>query len=344
MDGVTEQGSWIAAPLPVGETKRLEALNSYNILDTDDEQSYDDLTHLACILCATPISTITLVDRDRQWFKSMVGVENREDPRAVSFCAHAILEPGSLLHVEDASMDARFAKNPLVVGGPQIRFYAGVPLVTKEGAALGTICVIDREPRRLNPAQQEALHCLARRAVAQIEMRGALAELQQQSLTDGLTGAWNRRAFDMLLQKEWARQSRLAQPLSLLMIDIDHFKRVNDSLGHMEGDLVLKRVTQLLTASLRPSDYLIRYGGEEFLVLLSGFAADAARIVGERLRMEIDGAEWPKGGPVTVSVGVSACTPTKDGEPNLLIAQADHALYAAKNTGRNRVEVFQAWM
>lgn len=158
------------------EPARLAALRQYRILDTDPEQAFDDLALLASEICGTPIALITLVDEDRQWFKAHVGTDLTETTRSVSFCAHAIAGH-ALFVVPDALEDARFRDNPLVRQDPRIRFYAGAPLVTPEGHALGTLCVIDREPRTLTPRQTRALDVLRRQVEAQLELRRNLAEL-----------------------------------------------------------------------------------------------------------------------------------------------------------------------
>jgi anti-sigma regulatory factor (Ser/Thr protein kinase) len=162
----------------MSETTRLEALHRYRILDTQPEQAFDDLTLLASYVCQTPIALITLVDADRQWFKSRIGVTLSETSRSISFCAHAIEQPG-LYVVPDAALHEKFRDNPMVVGEPNIRFYAGAPLVTPEGQALGTLCVVDRVPRTLSPSQIEALEALRRQVQAQLELRVNLVELGQ---------------------------------------------------------------------------------------------------------------------------------------------------------------------
>src|SRR5579884_2483449 len=164
------------APIPKKEKKRLEVLWQYDILDTVPEQVFDDLTELAATICEAPIALITLVDEDRQWFKSKVGISQNETSRDVSFCGHAIMED-KLFIVPDAAHDQRFARNPLVLGDPKIRFYAGAPLVTPDGHALGTLCVIDKVPRTLRPEQKRALEILSRHVMTQLELRRRSLEL-----------------------------------------------------------------------------------------------------------------------------------------------------------------------
>lgn len=165
-------------PVPANETERLRALRSYKILDTKPEERFDELTQLAAIICDAPISLITLLDADRQWFKSRVGLDVEETPRAQAFCTHAIMQP-ELFVVPDATKDERFAHNTLVTGDPRIRFYAGAPLATADGHLLGTLCVIDRKPRTLTENQKTALQILGRQVIANMELRSNLRELKE---------------------------------------------------------------------------------------------------------------------------------------------------------------------
>jgi hypothetical protein len=164
------------APPPTNEAERLAALKEYHILDTGTEQSYDDITTLAAHICEVPVAMISLVDEDRQWFKSKVGLEQQQTSRDVAFCAHAILQNEPFV-VRDATKDRRFADNALVTGEPHVRFYAGIPLINPEGLALGTLCVVDHQPRRLSAKQQEALQALSRQVMALLELRRVSARL-----------------------------------------------------------------------------------------------------------------------------------------------------------------------
>jgi GAF domain-containing protein len=166
----------MSAPNSQNEKKRLNVLWQYEVLDTVPEELFDDLTELAASICEAPIALISLVDDKRQWFKSKVGTTLSETSRDVSFCTHAIKQSG-LFIVPDATLDPRFAQSPLVTSEPKIRFYAGAPLITPDGYALGTLCIIDKVPRELRPEQKQALLILARHVVSQLELRRRSKEL-----------------------------------------------------------------------------------------------------------------------------------------------------------------------
>lgn len=450
------------------EAERLAALHRYNILDTPCEQAYDDIVRLAKTVCSVPIALISLVDRNRQWFKAEIGLGVRETDRCVSFCSHAINAPTELFIVPDATLDERFVHNPLVTSFPHIRFYAGVPLIDDAGYALGTLCIIDRRKRALNTEQFESLRALARQAARQIQINQRLNELGesemrfhafmncspaiaflkdekgryvyinetyssrfgksneevvgkddfqlwpyatakelrahdldvlvrkrtvsvverichhdgrvthwqvvkfllnaertliggvgiditdakryeakleesqrelQQSVemlevlssTDPLTHLKNRRAMEQTLQEEWSFAVRHELPLSVLLMDLDHFKKVNDTLGHAAGDDALQRLAEILRRGDRANDTAARYGGEEFLVILPNTTLQGAMLLAERLRSETQSQVV-----TTVSIGAASMNPSMHG-PLDLVAAADSALYRAKRKGRNCV-------
>ena len=353
----------ITAPKPATEERRLAALHSYSVLDTLSEAAYDDVALIAAEICETPIALISLVDAERQWFKAKIGLEVDETSRDVAFCAHAILDPTEVFTVPDAALDERFRDNPLVVADPSIRFYAGAPLVTSEGDALGTLCVIDRVPRELSARDEAALMALARQVVHLLELRKAVANLEyaaearvgyeerleeyqeeltlallqisEQSRTDTLTGVRNRLEFTEIITAEAQRFDRYGTPVSIAMIDVDEFKTINDRFGHPAGDAVLREIARILGNRLRGLDTIARYGGDEFVLVLPNTDLAGARVVAERCRREIEENPWTRG-PVTISVGVASLG---DGANDVdeLIATADRGLYRAKERGRNQV-------
>lgn len=197
----------MTAPVTNHEAKRLKVLWQYDVLDTVPEEVFDDLTELAARICEAPIALISLVDEDRQWFKSKVGVTLNETSRDVSFCAHAIKQQ-ELFIIPDATKDLRFASNPLVVSDPKIRFYAGAPLITPDGQALGTLCVIDKVPRELRVEQQHALRVLARHVMTQLELRRHAKDLAAAHKA--------REATKEELDKAQAENAKLKQELEKL--------------------------------------------------------------------------------------------------------------------------------
>lgn len=332
------------------EKQRLQALAEYRILDTPEESAFDDIVEVASLICDAPIAVINFIDRDRQWFKSEKGLGVRETPLDISICSHAILQPG-LFIVPDTTRDARFANNPLVTGEPYLRFYAGALLESRDGYPLGTLCVLDYQPRELTERQRFALQALANQVMAHMELmkahreqadliselEAARHELAKRAATDPLTGLLNRRAFEQRLNQELALIRRGAPSASLLMIDLDHFKEVNDTLGHQAGDEVLIRFTELCREAFRRADVVARWGGEEFVVLLPRSGVAQALHAAERLHQLL--ATTPMlddGVPRHVTVSIGACSLSGASNLDECLYRADELLYQAKEKGRNR--------
>lgn len=348
------------AELPFNEKERLEAMRNYRILDTVKEASFDDIALLASEICETPIAAVSLVDSDRQWFKSVVGLEVSETPREMAFCAHAILQP-ELMIVPDAQEDRRFADNPLVVGAPGIRFYAGAPLTTPQGHALGSLCVIDLVQRTLSDAQAAALRALSRQVMSQLELRRLIylhernqevlhtyqrtleaknAELKTMSITDDVTGFHNTRYLHQYLDHCLDQAVTGRTKLSLVFFDIDRFKTVVDTHGHLLGAKVLREVAQVVHGQLATDDRLVRYGGDEFVVVLPEQDKEQAMPKTDRMRKAVSMSTFLQEEGIALKLTASfglATFPTDARNKKQLLLAADQCLFRSKKTGRNKI-------
>lgn len=311
---------------------RVRALRRLDVLDTAPEEPFEKIVTLVRTVLAVPIATVSLVDRDRQWFKAQRGFDRNETPRSGSFCTYAIQQPEPLI-IEDALTDERFATSPFVAGPPNIRSYAGVQLRTPDGYNIGSLCAMDTRVRRFSPADIAILSNFANIVCDELELRMIAQH-------DYLTGALSRRGFIEQAQREMARQERYGRPIALIALDIDHFKRINDGHGHAAGDEVLRQVGAIMANTLRPSDVYGRLGGEEFGILLPETDLEQAAQAAERLRSAVEEHDFAVGGDaslrVTVSMGLVALDPGTD-TLEVRLAEADRLLYQAKAAGRNRV-------
>jgi diguanylate cyclase (GGDEF)-like protein/PAS domain S-box-containing protein len=472
------------------EPDRLTALQRMELMDTAPEPEFDELVETAAAICEAPISLVTLLDDRRQWFKATVGLAIRETPREIAFCAHAIRQP-EMMVVEDATNDPRFSENPLVTGVDHFRFYAGMPVSSPDGFPLGTLCVIDRAPRRLNAMQMSALKVLGRQVNARMELRvqrlameralraaeetrakleaseqrfstfmdsgpflsflkdaegrflyynrvlaeklggtrdawvgmkdvdifpvelaagyrkhdlevlesgtlsmvteptinadgttsywktykfpcgevngtrliGAVSlevtedlrrdeelhryqselelvneQLRELAATDGLTGLANRRVFDERLAFEFAQAKRKGRALSVMMLDLDGFKRRNDLYGHQQGDAALRQFARLLEGCVREADLAARYGGEEFVLLLPETDEVQTMLLAGRILDRVRKSSW-ENEPLTTSIGTASLDATTPSQQRL-VHLADEALYAAKRAGKDRAMAF----
>ena len=313
------------------EWQRLQALHRYQVLDTAREEPFDRVVRLARSILRAPIALVSLIDRDQLWFKARSGLTSWATPRAQSFCTHTI-ESANPLIVPDTRDDPRFRALPMVVEAPYVRSYIGVPLLTPADYRIGTLCVMDTELRQPNMQEIGILQDLAALVMDEFELRLV-------ATTDSLTGALSRRAFLAAAARDLARVRCQGGDLSCILLDLDHFKRINDDHGHAAGDHALQEVVTLLKSGLRDEDYVGRLGGEEFAVLMPGADGVVASDIGERLRQSVMNA-WlptPQGEVrLTVSVGVATLT-WEDARIEDLLHRSDEALYAAKTSGRNRL-------
>ncbi len=319
------------APIdPENEHDRLCALQSLNILDSLPEERFDRLTRLAKRLFGVPIAVVSLVDADRQWFKSCVGLAATGTSRDVSFCGHTILNNG-IMQVEDARCDDRFSDNPLVTGAPHIRFYAGCPLRITGGCKIGTLCLIDTVPRVLDDEECSLLQDLARMVEQELSA-------VQQATMDELTMLSNRRGFESLAQHSLNTCKRIEVPASLLFFDLNKFKQINDHYGHAEGDVALKTFADVLRMQLRESDVIGRLGGDEFVALLTGLNGFSAGEIVDRLQQalaevgEIDN----RGYEIEFSVGQVNYNVDRHVSIACMLAEADKAMYANKRAASSK--------
>ena len=311
------------------EAGRIAALRRYDVLDTPREAGFDRITGLVSTVLNVPMAAVSLIDTERQWFKSNVGLAASETRRDVSFCTYTIKEREPF-HVPDAQLDPRFSENPLVTGEPFIRSYLGVPLSTPDGYNVGSLCAIDVIPRSYSPAQVEILKTLGSLVVDELELR-RIAQV------DHLTGAATRRSFTLEMEKALSNFKRTGRAAALLMLDIDHFKKINDTHGHSTGDFVLCAVAKAIAGQLRRNELLGRLGGEEFGILLYDVSPEQALDTAERLRASLPLLRFPEDPPlqVTASFG-SAALDSGIRSNEEWLALTDEALYDAKRTGRNR--------
>ncbi len=283
----------LTAPKPDNEHSRLASLRDLDVLDSAPEAQFNALARAAAFVAGTPISLLSLVDSGRQWFKANIGLPGvTETSRDAAFCAHTILQD-DMLEIPDAWRDERFFDNPLVVGAPGIRFYAGAPVRLEDGSSVGSLCVIDRKPRKLSEEQRDLLRQLAQAAAAALEGRRAIQQLREASgemhynaTHDALTGLVNRSEFESRLRRVLQKAGEDRSEHALLYIDIDQFKLVNDSCGHAIGDQLLQQVGKLFADAIRTRDTLARLGGDEFAIILEHCSAEQAQRVRSRFAMQ----------------------------------------------------------
>ncbi|WAC45448.1 sensor domain-containing diguanylate cyclase [Pseudomonas sp. SL4(2022)] len=338
----------LSPEMPCDEVLRQQILDDNELLDTPADPYLDTLVRVVREVFAVKTVLISLIDHDRQWFKSRIGLDITETPRTISFCAHAILDTQPLI-VEDTYNDLRFHDNPVVINNPQIRFYAGQPLFSEEGQPLGTLCLIDPAPRQLSDKQLRLFIDMAvlvegylklRHVSAQTEqLRAALSREQRKTMLDPLTQLWNRAGLDHFLPRHQQQADELGLSLGVLFCDLDYFKKVNDNHGHAAGDQVLWETARRISAAVRPQDVVTRSGGEEFVVLLLVHDAHELLQIAERIRNTLSKEPVETDNqPLHLTISIGAALRSAGEPPSSTMKRADQALYQAKGNGRNRVE------
>jgi diguanylate cyclase (GGDEF)-like protein len=314
--------------IPINEKKRLTMLKSLNILDTVAEERFDRITRMAKRMFNVPIAMVSLVDENRQWFKSCIGVGVTEAPRETSFCGHAILDDKVLL-INSTKDDVRFFDNPLVTGELNIQFYAGCPLVVN-GYKLGTLCIADNHKRAFNSEDIASLKDLA--VTVELELSA-----MQIATHDELTGLLNRRGFMSLAQNTLNLSIRNQFPLSLVYLDLDEFKSINDNYGHGIGDSVLETFASLLLSQFRESDLVARLGADEFILLLNNTSKDEAEKVVEDFKLSVGNHLFDKGitTDITFSSGIVGFDHLKHESIDALLTDGDKLMYESKKSKRN---------
>nr|WP_255616555.1 sensor domain-containing diguanylate cyclase [Microvirga puerhi] len=317
---------------------------SCGILDTPKDERFDRLTRLAAMFYEADVAFLGFMDDRYQWMKSMSA--DKVAPwieRDRSVC-QLVIASGEAMVIGDMKTDPRLAGHPVVPHLP-FRFYAGVPLLTEDGAAVASLCILKRDAQDASEFDLSALSDLGAIGMDELELWRRNQELVRLADTDALTKLVNRRGFDAALERAVRRMQRTGEPMSLLLLDLDHFKRLNDTLGHPAGDEVLRHFGSLLgQMARRPDDVAARYGGEEFALILADTDRVGAETVAQEFQASLADAAIAHpsgiGGCVTVSVGIACLGPDMAASPELLISRADIALYAAKQRGRACHAVF----
>ena len=314
--------SGMRAPrIPEDERSRLGELCALGLLDSEADPIFDRITRLTSRVLGVPIALVSFIDADRQWFKSRQGLDVCETGRDISFCGHAILED-EIFVIEDATLDERFADNPLVAGEFGLRFYAGVPLAGPAGHRLGTLCVIDKRPRVMTAHDRANLSDLAGIVEAKI------AQLSL-GVTDQLTGLHNRRGLETAAAHLLAVADRNGEPVSIAYLDVNDLKKVNDTDGHSAGDELISATAALLRETFRGTDIVSRIGGDEFVVVMYGTPEELATRAVDRLQEAVNRTNRTSNATaLSLSAGVASYTRGQGVED--LLATADAAMYRDK--------------
>lgn len=332
-------------------TLKIANLHSQDLFYTPLEERFERITRVARRALLMPVAAITLLNDEKQWFKSAAGWAISELPREQSPCRFAA-EDNRVVTIADMTKDPRTQALSIVVSAPRFRAYAGYPLVDEHGSVCGTFCMFDVKPREFTAADRQALTDLAlmtqrellsdRLSDAHAALTAKLGVARREALMDPLTHLWNRRGASVLLKSSLEQADADGTPLTLALLDLDHFKRINDNYGHQSGDEVLRKIASRLLSAVRGEDCVCRFGGDEFLVLMTDTDAKVAAKIAERIRQAITETPVPtRDGamPISMSIGFTVRQPKDRTSVDALLERADQALLQSKAAGRNRVRM-----
>lgn len=332
-------------------TLKIANIQSLDLFYTPLEERFERITRLARRALQIPVAAITLFNDEKQWFKSVAGWVVSETPREATICKYTLQQQDPLI-IADTRADPRTADSPLVKSAPYFRAYAGFRLADENGSAAGTFCVLDTKPRVFSEADKQTLVDLGsmtqrellsdRLSAAHSALTAKLTVARREAMMDPLTRLWNRRGASVMLKAALDVSNRDGTPVALALLDLDNFKRINDTYGHQVGDEVLRKTAARLTAAVRNVDVTCRIGGDEFLIVMADTDADLAQRVAERVRRAVTETsiatrEGPL--PISVSVGGTVRVPNDPVPMEALLDRADKALLDAKAAGRNRVRI-----
>lgn len=326
VDGATDP--W---PVPDDEAERVAALHAFGVLDQPRQADLDAAARLAAYVCGTPTAVVNLIDGSRQWQAAAFGTEPGEVPRDEAMCQYTVLGT-EVVYAPDARQEERFAGNPFVTGRrAAVRLYASAPLLTRAGHAIGTVCAYDEHAGRLDETQLGLLRDVADQVMALFELRRTAAALARAASRDALTGLANRRTVHAAVANAIARAERGLGTPSVVVVDLDGFKEINDHLGHQAGDALLRAVADRLTRTARTVDTVGRLGGDEFVVLLEHTGGPGATAALRRLRSSLEGG-WTdhEGTPLQVGASLGITTYRPGDSVASLLARADAEMYADK--------------
>ena len=330
-------------------TIKLAQLPESTFFCTPIEERFERLTRLARRALHVPVAAITFLNKEKQWFKSVAGWNVTELPNEQSFCP-ITLAAGQLTVFEDTRQDAALSHHPLVTTGPQFRFYAGLPIMDESDNLCGTFCVFDQKPRQLSPADRSTLADLAaltQREIVGEHMRSVhdsltakLGIARRESMMDPLTRLWNRRGASVIIKSALDQARQQGSSVGIAILDLDNFKRINDTYGHQTGDEVLRKTALRLIQSIRTNDSVCRIGGDEFLLLMKDTDTETARHTAERVRHSVVETPVPtRQGEIRLSTSIGFAIKPGQDEISVeeLIERADRALLRSKSLGRDRV-------